>query len=203
MSFVSIAMTSDFISVMSDGRVNHDGAILQEDYQKFVVLGSGEAFVTITGSRAHGEQAIKFVQESYDKEKPLAGLAIGLQTILCRDIPHSVHTHIKLNMAIGGLSEGCMEVYTLSNEYESIQDVKRYSPTIGDMNLIFFSPDEVTKQKVNLTESFKEYLQKTGILTPQEIYPNHFLQAQKQLNNFVASFDSSVNTNTFELVVRK
>lgn len=203
MSLVSIAMTEDFISVMSDGRVNHEGAVLQEDYQKFVVLGEGEAFVTITGTRANGEQAIEIVKEWYDKGTSLAELAIGLQTILSRDIPHSVHTHIKLNMAIGGLSDGCTEVYTLSNEYESPKDVKKYSPKKGDMSLITFDPDEVTKQRVNLTESFLGYLRQTGIRTLEEVNPSQFLQAQKQLNDFVASFDSSVNTNTFELVVEK
>ncbi|QWG75813.1 hypothetical protein EXW50_28070 (plasmid) [Bacillus mycoides] len=203
MSFVSIAMTEDFISVMSDGRVNHEGSILREDYQKFAVLEGGTAFVTITGTRAQGERAIEVMKKSYNEEIPLAGLAIGLQTILSRDISHSVHPQIKLNMALGGISDGRLEVYTLSNEYESPKDVKMYSPKKGDMSFITFEADEVTKQNVNLTESFLGYLRQTGIRTLEEVNPKHFLQAQKQLNDFVASFDSSVNTNTFELVVEK
>ncbi|ESU33272.1 hypothetical protein G3A_07060 [Bacillus sp. 17376] len=44
MSFVSIAVTEGlFITVMSDGRVNHEGAILREEYQKFAILGNGNA----------------------------------------------------------------------------------------------------------------------------------------------------------------
>lgn len=196
MSFVSVAVTKDFISVMSDGRVNNEGEILQEDYNKIRELGNGSAFITITGNRDLGDRAIKVMEQHYNEEIPLTGLAIGLQTVLTRDIPYPDNP--LLNMAIGGLSEGRLEVFTLSNRYTATNEVVRYSPENEDIDFIKFESPELNGQH-NLTEKFKGFLSNTNPSIPLK---TRVKQAQRRLNNFVANNDNSVNTRTFHLLIK-
>jgi hypothetical protein len=197
MSFVSIAVSKDFISVMSDGRVNNEGGILQEDYNKIRELGNGKAFITITGSRDLGERAINVMEEHYNEEVPLAGLAIGLQTVLTRDIPYPAYP--LLNMAIGSFSDGRLEVFTLSNRYSSTNEVVRYSPKNEAIDFIKFESPELKGQH-NLTEKFIGFLSNTNPSIPLK---TRVKQAQRRLNHFVATNDNSVNTRIFHLLIKR
>ncbi|HDR4884568.1 TPA: hypothetical protein QCV70_002787 [Bacillus cereus] len=202
MSFVSVVVTARFISVMSDGRVQHNGEIVQEDYTKFGVLGDGKAFISITGSRSSGERIIELADKFYKEDEPLAGVAFGLQKVLTRDIPYP--SHDLLNIGIGGNSEGKIILYTLSNRYTSLEDIKAYSPATGYMDFVRFGTEELqdklNSQNVNLRDKFTGYLSQNTSVNEFKV---KIQQAQKQVNDFVATLDPSVNTTTFQLLIEK
>lgn len=197
MSFVSVVVTKNFISVMSDGRVNHEGEIIQEDYNKIRKLGNGNAFITITGDRYLGEQAIKVTEKHYYEGISLDEISIGLQTVLTRDIPFPDYP--LLNISIGGFSVGRLEVFTLSNQNTSTDEIVRYSPENEDINLITFDSFEL-KEQHDFKEKFIGFLSNTN---PSISFKTRVKQSQRRLNKYVASNDESVNTKIFHLLIKK
>lgn len=198
MSFVSIIATEKVLSVMSDGRVNNEGIVLQEDYQKFTVLGDNEGFVAITGAKEAGEKAIEFVKHFHQEGYSYLVAAQEVQKVLIRDIPHSVYPHLTLNMAIGGLVNGQIEFHTLSNKNESVQDILSFVPKGDDISYAKLESTEITRLGIDLTPVLIELLRQKGFATIKQLK-----EVQSLLNDYVAKVDKTVNTTTFHFSVEK
>jgi hypothetical protein len=196
MSFVSIIATEKVLSVMSDGRVNIEGAVIQEDYQKFTVLGDNQGFVAITGAKEAGEQAIEIVKQFHQGSYSYFAAAQEVQKLLIRDIPHSVYPHLTLNMAVGGLAEGQIEFYTLSNKNQSVQDILSFAPKGDDISYAKLESNEIIRLGIDLTPVLIEFLRQKGYATVEQLK-----EAQSFLNDYVAKVDKTVNTTTFHFYV--
>lgn len=183
---------------MSDGRVNNEGTVLQEDYQRFAVLGDNEGFVAITGVKEAGEKAIEIVGQFHQGGYSYLAAAQEVQKILIRDIPHSLYPHLTLNMAIGGLADGQIEFHTLSNKNESVQDILSFAPKGDDISYAKLESNEITRLRIDLTPALIEFLRQKGFKTVEQLK-----ESQSLLNDYVAKVDMTVNTTTFHFSVEK
>lgn len=62
MSFVSIVVSSEFVTVMSDGRVSgENNTVLEENYKKFKKI-SPKQFIAYVGSRAICEHIVEQIE---------------------------------------------------------------------------------------------------------------------------------------------
>jgi hypothetical protein len=181
---------------MSDGMVNREGTVIQEDYQKYQFLGDNTGFVAITGRQQHGEQAIEIARRWFTEGHSYSAIADGLRQVLLRDIPHSTHPLVTVNMAIGGLVNGEIEFHTFSNKAEI--PVESFTPKGNDICYATLESTEITQLGLDLTPVLVESLSRNGFGSVQQLK-----EVQTMLNDFVAERDNTVNNRTFHFTVEK
>ncbi|MGG1518730.1 hypothetical protein ABE504_25145 [Paenibacillus oryzisoli] len=190
MSLVSVVARENFVTVMSDGRVQDKVGTIQEDYQKFVQL-SPNLFLAFTGHAEPAEALLKaFEIQGFKNMLPEMAfeqfnfLITGLIKAFISKSPY------KLLMAYGGVNEKNEVVVYYINSLDLSCD--HYSPKGNDINVICLGNGHATSPLLGT------YLNRTGSDTPQQI-----LSAQRMLNDHVAELDESVNKHTFQLIIEK
>jgi hypothetical protein len=198
MSFVSIVGRWNFICVMSDGQVTgENGEILQEDYQKFQLIGEKQ-FVAYAGNKDWCERAAEIAKNYYRLGLDLHSVAETIQEILIRDIPYAKYGQV-VNMAIGGVSKReTIEFYALSNKNTSVDQIQPNKPGVDDVALGYCTSTKLPEEWDwnALTNVMIPFLRQNGIDTPEQIQ-----KSQKQLNEFIANLDPTVNNHTFALAI--
>jgi hypothetical protein len=198
MSLVSIIATEKALSVLSDGRAIRDGVIVQENFQKFEVLGNGTGFVAITGWKEAGEALIQLAKHWLSQGDSYQVVAQKLQEEILQRVPYTTIASNIVNMSIGGLSEEQIGYFNVSNKYRSVEDVISHTPT-GEQGTYSLLSSTVIEQKgIDLSPVFAQCLQLKGFRTAEEMK-----EAQILLNNYVADIDYTVNKTTFHFSVEK
>ncbi|HHK5546045.1 TPA: hypothetical protein ACQUHN_002470 [Bacillus thuringiensis] len=181
MSFISIALTENRLSVVSDGMVsreeNGDFREIQSDYKKFKKI-SEKQFIAFTGTLEICEKIAdmySYKEEGYD----LSIISKEIQEILVH-IPREFH---RIQFAVGGVQDACVVAYTMLNDGEKPKD---YKPVGGDLTLVRFPSNKLSEQIISqLFDTFVNFYRQTG----------NELEAQCLLNEFVADNDPTVNKN--------
>ncbi|MNW37055.1 hypothetical protein D3C74_140860 [compost metagenome] len=190
MSFVSIVMSNDFLTIMSDGRVS--GLEYEiEDFQKFVCSNDGKSFVAFSGDRTGCEIISQEVLKSFQLGIPYKTISKELIEFIDRNFGYNV----VIKIAFGGIGEhGEIEVYNY--DYPSKEETY-FHPSEREIDYIFLCNVPKTLRP-EVANKFGELLNETGKDSPSSI-----IQAQKLLNNYVSSFDNTVNKKTFRAVIKK
>jgi hypothetical protein len=192
MSLLSVLTTKDFISFMTDGRTMKGEEIFQEDYQKFRVIGNSICIGT-TGSFGHGREIMDITEELQADGESLESIVDILFKVIRTSIPHQEHPQINLQVGVGGInSQGDICVYVFSNKdtVKPVAVIPNNDETIkvisGNLN-----PEEAYRE-------LDEIIRKYGGLSAV----NSKL-IQKELNDYVALKDRTVNTTTFHHLIQK
>jgi len=191
MSFVSVIARKDFITVMTDGRVSFaKQLILKEDYKKFKKI-SKKQFIAFTGNQEYCERIVSLFDYK-NAQYNLKEISYQIHEI----INQAPYVNFHVNLAIGGLNEDNeFVVYHVQNTLkQSIKELKTKKNKIS----YGFLNSEYVEKNINTEQKLVEYLRNTGFNTP-----NKCLKAQKLLNDYIASKDSSVNRNTFTLKITR
>ncbi|WP_144461755.1 hypothetical protein [Siminovitchia fortis] len=189
MSFVSIMASSNFVNVVSDGRVSYGGASLQENYKKFKKI-SEKQFIAFAGAKELCENVINQVDYLEKTHYDLHQVAREIHSVIYNNI--SLYSY-KMMFCVGGINfNGKIEFYTVNKNSSKIGIFKPSSST--DINYAFLSPD-VSDQI--LDEKLNEFASIFGADSSSKC-----LKIQKALNDFVASIDNTVNTNTSTLTIK-
>lgn len=191
MSFVSVMASSNFINVVSDGRVSLNGVPLQENYKKFKKI-SEKQFIAYAGSKEVCENVVNQVDYQESKVYDLRQVAQEIQAATSGSGNLSLYGH-KMLFCVGGVNANRrIEFYTVENGSSNIGEYKPSSST--DINYAFMSTntsDQLINEKLHEIASFM------GTESASRC-----LQVQKELNNFVAGIDFTVNTNVSTLTIK-
>ncbi|WP_242280971.1 hypothetical protein [Bacillus cereus group sp. BfR-BA-01347] len=185
MSFVSVVGRSDFLSVMTDGRVTDGEKILQEDYPKYRMIGEN-IIVAFTGDRAACEWIFYVLNQEVVMKQDFM--------ITARDIKELLNHHPKLKgcdvrWIIGGINpQNEIECITISTEEK--EPIRHEVPSEKVLAVYAYAFDADQKE---LGEKFAEFIKQEGELA----------SAQQLLNDYVADKDFTVNKNTYHVLIRK
>lgn len=191
MSFVSVFGNSQFMNVVSDGRVTNGKNIVDENYVKFKKISTNQ-FIAFAGARELCEGIIKQIPL-----KPIGGYELS-------QLSNSIHSAIykeenfrpfKMLFCVGGIGNlGNIEFYTIDKDNSQIQ---KYEPlTTSDIKYAYLASDSLNN--VNLEEKIYQYAEEFGVNNASNL-----LDIQKSLNNYVAGLDFTVNKNTFHWTIYK
>ncbi len=194
MSFVSVVVSNQFITVMSDGRVSGDnGIIIDERYKKFKRI-SPKQFIAYAGRREVCESIVNQIEYTGDQRYDLYDVTLKIKQVVTSDELRSTNALF----AIGGLDiDGILRVYSISNAIDERIDPIQSKSEDGLSYKFLTSPHIVESiEKDKMEEQFIGFLQKTGFNTP-----NKCLKSQKLLSNFISEIDKSVNKVTYSLQI--
>lgn len=194
MSFVSVLARENFLTVVSDGRVQGPDLLpMQEDYRKFIQVDSG-FFVAFAG---HKEPCERFIDKSGLSRTSSRDLGLVSQRTKNLLLTHP-YKNSKILLAFGGLNTlGEIEFATFSTLEP---EIRFFQPRGDDLSYAFLNNSSL--KTTNLAGRLEKYLLLAGIGKGIES-PDQLINAQVMLNNFVANLDSSVNTTTFTLSIQK
>ncbi|MGH0587130.1 hypothetical protein ACQVQY_13695 [Bacillus mycoides] len=192
MSFVSAIGGTNFLSVVTDGRVTYEEKVLQEDYQKFRMIGD-DIVVAFAGHRAAAEGIFNMlIQERVMKQDFF---------ITASDVKNELNNNpifkgYKLMWLLGGINrKGQIEFVTVSTEEDG---PKQFIPEESDSKLmtyyIFNLRDQTIISPEKLNEKFLYFLEREDW---------NVGNAQRRLNNYVAKLDYSVNKNVYQALIEK
>jgi hypothetical protein len=193
MSFVSVIARENFISVMSDGRVSHKGQSVAEDYQKFVSF-TPYFFIAFAGDKEPSElllQALKMIGLPDMIEKlGFDMVSLFIQT----SILTVAQKGYRVMIAFGGKNPlGEIEFYYLDT---ANPQTRKMTPKGQDIQYCFLKSENA--QKINTDQLLIDTLQITGLDTSIQI-----ADAQKRINDHISDLDTSVNKNTFQLIIER
>lgn len=187
MSLVTIVATTKFVTVMTDGRLLRGNVIESEDMQKFILINKGRFFVAIAGDFEYGKAFQEIFQTvvDYSPREMIEGVYNKAQTL-------DIHVR-SFTISIGGVQDNKINV----SMYDSDTN-KTYhrEPVEGNYDPIFFGKMPLPAEQMH--QMF------ANILSKCETFPSHrqFWNAQKEIHEFVASKEPSVNNVTFREVIR-
>lgn len=195
MSFVSVIITEHYISFATDGRFTSlTGQVIQEDYKKIKKL-NDNLVVAFAGDSLECEASIKGLEELINHvPRNNIGFNIELISTLMKQIIRDKFGNSKVFLSIGGINmENALEVTVFSSISD---DLHSFSPKGNNLNHFYFGNNmDVVKEKM-VYEDFAKKVVKAN--TPE----NAFI-VQKQINDLVASFDSTVNCNVMNRIIKK
>lgn len=198
MSFVSIIATENFATITSDGRVierTESGEIIKkaERTPSFIKI-SGKQVVACTGNPA----LLRQMEETFPFKKSGTYLLRNRMNTFeaqVKQVPYEVEDVLLATVEING--SGSIECWMVSNQPG--QAGQRLQPKEGKIVTIFMAGRHINEEKIKkIMEKFSELSNQYGRNTANKI-----LNAQKELNRFVADIDLSVNKHTFSLTLKK
>jgi hypothetical protein len=195
MSFVSVISRETFLCVMSDGLVTGPDrkTIVQEDYQKFIPLLDSRAYVAYTGTKDLCERILgnlQFVNRNFKG---------------WREVFHEIFVDWSLSeflnesgfvfqLSFGGLNEEneieCFSINAKNNEE------LHYVPKGDDFAMMFLT-------NTSFEDNFWQPKMSEFLVGMDINVPSNIVSAQKQLNNYIADRDATVNKKTFRMVIKK
>lgn len=188
MSFLSVVLTKDFISVMADGMVSklEDDKLteLKSDYKKFKKI-SQYQFVTFTGALRIFENIIR--KYSY-KESPydLEIVANEIKQLLLQEIRDN---KLVGQVVVGGIQSGDIIAYAITSDN---QINRLYKPTGSELAQLYLTSEYIDpKIKEDIPSLFIDFCKKT----------NNIEESQILLNRIVADNDPTVNNEIQRLLI--
>ncbi|EEK58811.1 hypothetical protein ICM_01397 [Bacillus cereus BAG1X2-3] len=188
MSFLSVVLTKDFISVMADGMVSklEDDKLteLKSDYKKFKKI-SQYQFVTFTGAVRIFENIIR--KYSY-KESPydLEIVANEIKQLLLQEIRDN---KLAGQVVVGGIQSGDIIAYAITSDN---QINRLYKPTGSELAQLYLTSEYIDpKIKEDIPSLFIDFCKKT----------NNIEESQILLNRIVADNDPTVNNEIQRLLI--
>lgn len=189
MSLVSVVLKENHITIMSDGRVTDDQMkSVDENYQKFKII-SPKQFIGFAGNKEYCELIVSQIKYS----EVMYNLSVISEEILEFSIENAGEA--KWNFVLGGIDiDGMISAYYLNR---ASSKVNLFKPQGEDINYLYLhNTKEVSDKKVE--EVFRKSLNKRKNNSVFEFY-----NAQKEFNDFIASYDPSVNKIKFKHRIRK
>ncbi|MFD5259277.1 hypothetical protein ACFWJC_00120 [Bacillus wiedmannii] len=188
MSFISVMLTKDFISVMADGMVSkqEDGKIteLKSDYKKFKKI-SKYQFITFTGAvRIFGNIVSKYTykEDPYDLEI----VANEIKQLLLQEIRDN---KLAGQVVVGGIQNGDIVAYTIMSDN---QINGFYKPIGSELAHLHLTSDYINpKIKENVHNIFIDFCKRT----------NNIEESQILLNKVVADNNPTVNNEVQRLLI--
>ncbi|WP_315069358.1 hypothetical protein [uncultured Clostridium sp.] len=213
MSFISVMITERFLTVMADSRavelyVNGDvHKVLDEDIDKIKIL-SGTVFVAVTGiveiaqdfidkSNLYEEIKIdgmlkneKYLMNWFDKKKHIINTDVD---VWFKDLNLNSIPSLRFRILFGGLTkDNELKAYMIDSDTR-------------ELSIIYYSHDRLGYNYSNSNFIDEDVLSSKFI----ELYKNYngtadsILYVQAMLNDFVAQYDETVNTNkkSFKIVL--
>ncbi|ALC52856.1 hypothetical protein COE01_14860 [Bacillus thuringiensis] len=187
MSFVSVVVGTNAITVMSDGMESKevDGKFveLNSEYKKFKKI-SDKQFIAFAGNAqicTSIANKYKFKYELYD----LKEVAAEIQ----QELLQYPRNETKNQFIVGGVQNGKLLAYTLKNDGE-IPELVDPEKSIKLAYMCSNHLDGRIERKI--TKTFDGYMKQVN---------NDSLLAQKLLNNLVADNDPTVNKKTKPLLI--
>jgi len=192
MSFVSVLANTEVITLVSDGRVSDQlGNSTQENYKKFKKI-SDKQFIAFAGSKQPCEaiiEQIDFSDNMYDLSQ------------VSKEIYRAIKENEELKkfnllFIVGGINQyNEIEFYGINANDHQLEQYKPSYETEFKYAFLHNGDDNVD---LDIESKIVELKQRHGTSSI-----NKLLRIQKDLNNYVAEHDPSVNKITHELKLRK
>ena len=191
MSFVSITATTDFISIMSDGLVMNGDLAVHERMKKYTVI-DNRAFIAYTGVLENITFILNLLPLThYDFERWTHEIC----ALIKNNLSSMPFPDGQCFFAIGGISDkNRVEYFAFGTHIET--KPRPYLPIEGNPRTTFLNG--VVAASLPLSGKYNEYLNKTP-----KISVNDYVYAQKMLNDYVATFDPTVNNQIHNAVIEK
>lgn len=198
MSFVSVVMLNDFISVVADGQAtNSDGSIHAEDIVKITGFGTNK-FATCTGS-------LFLLNKVFDKVIHYDDLEV-CATDIHKFINQEEYIEFTSSVVIGGINKNDQVEFFYINNHDDEQFIRKTSNKEDYCERIFLCPDVDLEFEETLMPTFDTMLQ-AHIDTLNEgnqiLLPEDIEDVQIQLNEYVAENVNTVNKNITSFFIKK
>lgn len=181
MSFISMIATKDFISVVADGLMTSSLGYTDQNYKKFRTYGS-EMVVAFGGSYTDFEGLFDKIMSAYQSASSIDSYYSQVDSIISSTSynPNSA----KLLCLTAAFKNGQGSYMTTSNNGQ----LRGRTQLTSDLSYSFLSPSGVSESSI---------ASKLNSLAAGSIIQSidQVVNIQKQLNDFVADRDSSVNHN--------
>jgi hypothetical protein len=176
---------------MSDGQVTApNGNAIKNDYQKYKLI-SPKQFIAFAGAKEICEQITNQV-EYFEGMYNLQVLANQINAIINEDR----FDQFRLLFALGGIEvDGRITIYVVEHGRERNLRVKKPNNE-DDINYAFLNSEQI--DLIDMKQLLINFFRSTGFNTPEE-----GLKTQKLLNKVVEQIDSTVNKQTYSLIIRK
>jgi hypothetical protein len=190
MSFISVFAKENFMTVVSDGLVVNinTGEELERNYKKFRKISENQ-FVAFGGNKGIAEMVAEEIGYQ-NHELDLHEVALNLRERLIQEVkPEKAN----ILLAVGGIQGGEIICYSFSNDPN--QELKTQVPKGDTIEYVFLSTDQA---ELGLIQQAQLLAQRYGHRSPTKTK-----KIQKELNDFVAQKDKTVNRVTFDLTIKK
>lgn len=182
MSFVSAVASPQFIMVATDGRAERDGKVINENCDKMQVINS-KLLIAYTGVKEACEDAIEQSRAFINKTSNISDIGNYIYDLL----NSGKYNGIRVSLIIAGINErGQNQLVAINNTQQKTNSIVQFP---GQLAYAFSGTDKMQ------TSKFSEASNKFSQLLSNATSPTEIEKAQVWLNNQVASFDTSVNTN--------
>lgn len=193
MSFVSVLANTELLTLVTDGRVSdQSGNSIQENYKKFKKI-SDKQFIAYAGSKQPCEaivEQISFTDNIYD-------LSQVSNEIYKAITENEELKKFNLLFIVGGINQyNQIEFYCINANEDQLEHYKPSSETEFKYAFLYNNNDD--NVELDIENKIVELKQRHGTSSI-----NKLLRIQKDLNNYVAEHDPSVNKITHELKLRK
>ncbi|WKB34757.1 hypothetical protein QS257_12585 [Terrilactibacillus sp. S3-3] len=197
MSFVSIIATENFATIMSDGlaieRTAGGEIIKKSEWTPGFIKISGKQVVACTGNPALLRQMGEAFPFKRSNTYPLRNRMNTFEARV-KQVPYEVEDVLLATVEIN--EAGHIECRMVSNQPGQAGQV--FSLKRERLRRSSWPAAILMKKKKKIMEKFSELSDQYGRNTANKI-----LNAQKELNRFVADMDPSVNKHTFGLTLKK
>lgn len=190
MSFVSVFAKEDFITVVSDGLVVNlnTGEEVERNYKKFRKISENQ-FVAFGGNKGVAEMITEEIGFA-DHELNLLDISSNLRERLIRELAPE---QANISLAIGGIQNEKIIFYSFNNN--PTQEMLTHVPKGDGIEYVFLHGEQA---QLGLTRQAQLLAERYGHRSPTKTK-----KIQKELNDFVAKKDKTVNRVTFDLTIKK
>lgn len=195
MSFVSVFITKDFASIMSDGQITDDNKeSVQEDYKKIIKV--QDFLIGFTGNSIGPVELIKAAID--ETVKTIIGNAIFHKVVLLKLIKLYLNKYcqtpaLKLNIVLAGFDRGEAFINTITIENSEVNESNILLEN-NSYQLLTLVPFDYKLE--NGSEGI-EFMDKVNLLSKDEITLDKIIEIQKEVNDYVSDNSDTVNKHTF------
>lgn len=194
MSFVSVFITKEFASVMSDGQVTGDNKeSIQDDYKKIIKVNN-----FLIGFTGNGTAPIELIKTAIKETSEIMGQAVlnkDFLLMLIREClnKYEEHTDVKTNVVLVGFNEGIPVASTITLEHSEIHEEK--VELRGNIyRLITLCPFDY---RLEDGSEGVEFMEKVNALGENKLTLDRVIEIQREVNDFVADNSDTVNKVVF------
>ena len=200
MSFVSVAMLDEYISVVADGKLTYlDGSTKSENFEKIKDFGK-KNFVACTGS----ERLILEIFHKVEGYDDLDTCAKEIYGFINQE--EYMDSAWEVSVIIAGINKNDEVELFLLNNYKEERFIKKNNHEKNYCEFIMLYPNEKQESVEHVTSHFFEMFESLSNELKQvneNLSIEDIRDIQIQLNNYVAVDEHSVNTNVSHRIIRK